>query len=305
MGDHLTKAAGDESVVVWRDGAIAARCGCWWHETPSYDGLRTGVIGQYAARDAEAGAAVLSQACDVLARAGCAAAVGPMDGSTWHSYRFIVDRGSEPPFFLEPDAPDEWPNQWTSVGFEPIATYSSSITERLDVEPPSVSRAIRRLAAAGMSFRRFDAGRAERELRQLFELSSVSFRRSFLYTPIAYDRFESQYAALLPILRPELVLVAEREETAVGFVFAFPDLLQARRSPSIDTVVIKTLAVHPSVAGTGIGGVLVALVHRQAHALGFRRAIHALMHDDNVSRGLSGRFARPFRRYALFAKRLA
>ena len=35
-----------------------------------------------------------------------------------------------------------------------------------------------------------------------------------------------------------------------------------------------------------------------------RRAIHALMHDGNASRRISDRFARPFRRYALFAKAL-
>jgi hypothetical protein len=53
-----------------------------------------------------------------------------------------------------------------------------------------------------------------------------------------------------------------------------------------------------------LGGVLVAQVHRRAHEGGYRRVIHALMHDDNRSRRLSDRFARPIRRYALFAKKL-
>jgi GNAT superfamily N-acetyltransferase len=297
--------AADEAVAVRRDGSMAGQCSCWWHGTPEYDGLKTGVIGQYSAADAAAGAAVLSKACDVLARAGCAIAIGPMDGSTWQRYRFIVDRGAEPPFFLEPDTPDDGPVQWMWSGFQPIASYSSAMTDRLDVEPPAVPRAVRRLAAAGISIRPFDASRAECELRTLFDLASVSFRRNFLYTPIAYDQFQPQYAGLLPLLSPELVLMAERDGAVLGFVLAVPDMLQAGRSSAIDTVVIKTLAVHPSVEGTGIGGVLVAMVHRHARALGFRRAIHALMHDVNTSRGLSGRFARPFRRYALFAKRLA
>jgi GNAT superfamily N-acetyltransferase len=304
MGDRMIPAA-DETVAVRRDGAIVGQCSCWWRETPAYGGLKTGVIGQYAASEAAAGAAVLAQASRVLARAGCAVAIGPMDGSTWHRYRFIVDRGAEPPFFLEPDAPDDDPIQWVSDGFQPIATYSSAVTERLDVEPRAVPRALRRLAAAGISIRPFDAGRMEGELRQLFALASVSFCRNFLYTPIAYDQFRSQYAALLPALRPELVLMAERDGAVLGFVLAVPDMLQGSRSPAIDTVIVKTLAVHPSVAGAGIGGVLVAMAHRHARALGFRRAIHALMHDANPSNGLSGRFARPFRRYALFAKRLA
>lgn len=297
--------AADETLAVRRDGEIAGQCSCWWRGTPSYDGLKTGVIGQYAAADAAAGAAVLSEACGVLARAGCAVAIGPMDGSTWQRYRFIIDRGAEPPFFLEPDAPDDGPVQWRSGGFRPIATYSSAMTERLDVEPRVVPRARRRLAAAGISIRPFDTARMECELRRLFDLASVSFCRNFLYTPIAYDQFRSQYAALLPVLRPELVLMAERDGVVLGFVLAVPDMLQAARGAAIDTIVVKTLAVHPSLEGAGIGGVLVAMAHRQARELGFRRAIHALMHDANTSRGLSGRFAWPFRRYALFAKGLA
>jgi hypothetical protein len=39
--------------------------------------------------------------------------------------------------------------------------------------------------------------------------------------------------------------------------------------------------------------------------MGFRRAIHALMHETNVSRRLSDRYARTMRRYALFSRPLA
>ncbi len=42
-----------------------------------------------------------------------------------------------------------------------------------------------------------------------------------------------------------------------------------------------------------------------AHTLGFKRAIHALMHEDNVSQTMSRRYrSKPIRRYALFAKQL-
>jgi hypothetical protein len=53
-----------------------------------------------------------------------------------------------------------------------------------------------------------------------------------------------------------------------------------------------------------LGGLLVALVQREASRLGFRRAIHALMHDTNASRRISDRSARTFRRYALLSKAL-
>ena len=50
--------------------------------------------------------------------------------------------------------------------------------------------------------------------------------------------------------------------------------------------------------------VLVGMVQRKAYELGYRRAIHALMHERNVSQNISRRYARPIRRYALFARAL-
>ena len=46
------------------------------------------------------------------------------------------------------------------------------------------------------------------------------------------------------------------------------------------------------------------MCQRAAHQLGYTRAIHALMHEQNASRNLSRRFAQPMRRYALFGKAL-
>ena len=54
----------------------------------------------------------------------------------------------------------------------------------------------------------------------------------------------------------------------------------------------------------GLGNLLMARCQEAARALGFRRVIHALMHETNHSLKLSSRYAKPFRRYTLFARRL-
>ncbi len=48
----------------------------------------------------------------------------------------------------------------------------------------------------------------------------------------------------------------------MGFMFAIPDLLQARRGVPIDTVILKTIAVDPAMSGMGLGGALMDLVQR-------------------------------------------
>ena len=103
--------------------------------------------------------------------------------------------------------------------------------------------------------------------------------------------------------------MAEREGRPVGCLFALPDWAQAQRGQSIDTIVIKTVAVLPLAVKhgrelAGLGNALVARCHADAATLGYSRAIHALMHDANNSRNLSGRYAQPMRRYVLLAKPL-
>jgi ribosomal protein S18 acetylase RimI-like enzyme len=294
----------DRSLLAVRHGSLVARCSCWWRETAAQVGIRIGAIGHYAASDGDASAALLSRACQLLAQAGCATAVGPMDGTTWRPYRFVVDRGSEPPFFLEPQNPPDWPGQWASAGFSPLAFYTSAVNHDLNAEDLRSSGAAARLAAAGISIRAFDPAQPDVELRRIFALSTRCFSRNLLYSPIAEGEFLEQYRALLPYVRPEMILLAEREGTLVGFVVALPDVLQARAGVAVDTVVVKTVGVDPGGSGMGLGGLLVALVQREASRLGFRRAIHALMHDTNASRRISDRSARTFRRYALLSKAL-
>jgi GNAT superfamily N-acetyltransferase len=291
--------APDRSILAVREGALVARCSCWWRARTSYDDAepRTGIIGHYAAVDRPAGEAVLRRACDVLESAGCAIAAGPMDGTTWRRYRFIIERGDEPPFFLEPDHPGDWPEHWSGAGFSPLATYTSAVTHQLDVDHVHTSGTLERLSSAGISIREFDVAQPDAELRRIYQLAKVSFTRNLLYSPIVEDEFLEDSRALLPVLRPELVLIAERDGVPAGFLFAVPDMLSSR-----DTVIIKTAAVDPRESGRGVAGALVALVHRRARQLGYRRAIHALMHETNVSRRVSDRYARTFRRYALLSK---
>jgi GNAT superfamily N-acetyltransferase len=296
--------APDRHLALLDGSSLLARCSCWWTAAPQRLGERFGVIGHYAAATQAAGAILLDRACETLAAAGCTVAAGPMDGNTWRRYRFVTERGDAPPFFLEPDNPDDWPAHWTSAGFTPLATYTSALNDNLATAVDRSEAARERLADAGIIVTTLDPGRAQEELRRIYALSLLAFSRNFLYTPIAEAEFLAQYGAVLPVVRPELVLLAERDHDLVGFIFAIPDMLQAYRGEIVDTVILKTMAVHPSVSGMGLGGLLMDDVQRAARDLGFRRAIHALMHEDNTSRALSTRYARTFRRYTLFSRPL-
>ena len=304
----------DESWVMHDgSGGVAARCSLWWRSAPSYPNHRVGLIGAYEGRDCSAAVRLLGHACDRLAEEGCTLAVGPMDGNTWSRYRLVTERGSEPSFFMEPDNPPDWPAHFGAASFEQFAGYVSALCTDLHLRDPWTERAATRAAAAGIRIRTLDPDPANLtgELRRIHAVSLASFKDNLLYSPLAEDAFLARYAPLRQLLCHELVFIAEhvgggvgRESEPVAFLFALPDILRVRRGGPADTVIFKTIAVLPEWRWLGLSGILMARCQERAAEMGFKRAIHALMHEDNQSRRISERTAAPMRRYALYAKEL-
>lgn len=301
--EMLDRSCADAHWMLDRGDSIRARCSLWWSNTPHVPGHRVGIVGHYAARDADAAMHLLQLACGELARQGCTLAVGPMDGSTNRQYRLLTERGTEPLFFLEPDNPDDCPDHFTRSGFVALANYYSALQIGLDRVDPRVPALAERFTAQGVVIRNLDVAHFEDELHRIYHVVSASFRDNFLASPIGEEDFLDQNRLLQPYVRPELVLLAEREGEPVGFIFVIPNWLQAQRGAAIDTIVVKTLAVHPAYGGKGLGTLLSGRVQEIAHNLGYKRAIHALMYEGNISRRISrANEGQIIRRYTLYAK---
>ncbi len=285
---------------------VVGRCSLWWQQPLHHAGNQIGLVGHYATVDAASGQQLLANACKELAARGCTLAVGPMDGNTWRGYRFVTAGNDEPPFLLEPANPPEWPQQFMEYGFKPLANYYSSLDDRLDEEDdPQARRAARRMADMGVTLRSLEPVHFTQELKAIYRIVAASFRGGFLYQPVSEAEFVAQYEQIRPYVRPELVTIAMHEERPIGFIFTLPDALPARLGLPIETAVMKTLAVLPDRRFAGLGTHLGIVNRRTAYALGYRRMIHALMHESNKSRSISARYASTiFRRYTLFARPL-
>lgn len=291
-------------VLIRKERELAGHCSLWWKDVPDYPQEKLGFIGHYGAEEPAAGTLLLQAACQQLAAAGCTLAIAPIDGNTWQRYRLLIERGSEPIFCLEPDNPDEWREHFSQQGFTPIARYSSALNENLTFVDSGLEQIANRLETEGITIRSIQLENIESELSRIHAIASVSFRYNFLYKLIDEAALIAQYKPLLPYINPELVLIAEHANKTVGFLFAIPDLLQAQRGETINTIIIKTVAVLPQRPYRGLGHFLVARCQQKAASLGFTRAIHALMHDANPSHNLSQKYAKPIRHYALLSKPL-
>lgn len=302
---RLAQTGAEEHWLLAAGQDLLARCSLWWSGTPPLEGQRTGFIGHFCARDADSTQRLLDHVCVRLREAGCGIAIGPLDGNTFRRYRFITERGSEPPFFLEPDNPDAYPGWWLAAGFAARAEYCSALVTDLTIEVPGSAEIDSRLAERGITLRTMEPGDFASELRRIYRVAAPAFADAFLASPFTEEDYLAQYLPLQHLVTPKAVLLAEQGDRPAGFMFNLPDLAQQQRGEAISTLIVKTFAVHPDFAGQGIGQALWVRTHRLARELGFTRAIHALMSADNRSLTMSRHQAAIFRRYTLYARTLA
>jgi len=295
--------------ILGKTGEVRAHCSLWWRHAPALSGHRSGAIGHYASADDDAAAVLLDAAMVRLRENGCKFAIGPMDGNTWRRYRFVTGDGliqpPVPPFFLEPVNPPQWPQQFERAGFEKLAEYYSALNSDLARPDDRIEPMAARLENGGVRIHSAAGTDLCVQLKRIYEVSRIAFARNFLYTELPEEDFVAQYTQLLERIRPELLLLAERDRELVGYLFAIPDFAQAARGCAMDTFLIKTVAILPHADLRGLGGVLVSRAQQAGHALGFRRCIHALMHEGNVSRRISGHYAETMRRYTLYSREIS
>lgn len=288
----------DTHLVLPAPDGCRARCSLWWTGTPAYEDHTVGLVGHYAAADADAARTLLSQALDRLRNAGYTYAIGPMDGATWFTYRFVTGGTDRSPFFLEPVHPASYPRHFAENGFSPVEEYVSAYAPSLNDEPPPSP-------PVDVTVHPLDPQRPDADLSRLYDLIVDSFVDNVLYTPIERERFVGLYRGLLPSIEPSLARLAETPDgRLVGVAFLVPDHNQAARGEPVDTVIAKTLAVHPDVAGQGLGSWLLHEAQWTARRQGYTRALHALMHETNRSRRISQHYGDVIRRYTLFGQDL-
>ena len=229
---------------------------------------------------------------------GCTKIFAPLGDSTWNTYRNIIWSTERPLFFRE-NVCVESPQFWLDNGYQIEEHYVSTHTShREQIQRCETSSA--RAQGQGwriVSIREYPLQQA---LEQCHDIVNQSFVESPFFTPISREAFVHSYSQILSQLDSRLLLLAVHPDGNIGgFCLAYPDL----QNPSYNEVILKTLAVHPMCAGSGVGMYLTSEMHKIAESLGYTGGgIHALMWQNSRSQHMTQ--GTVIRRYGLFAKQL-
>ena len=301
--------------LVEQDGRTLGRCAARLRADST-----TGTIGFFeCVNDIDACRLVLDAAERWLNQGGATRVLGPMDGDTWHRYRFSLGPLDVSPFLKEPYNPLYYPVLWQACGYAELDRYLSAAMIDPAGSLQNLAPILRRVRRHGYTFRMIHKDRLDQELPILHRLSLEIFADNRQYTPISEPSFRRLYDGIQVLLVPPLCqFCCAPDGTEIGFVFCYPDYADAVRAMRgrsgwlaslkfllcrrTTRVCIKSLGCLPRYRGVGAGPALVALALEQIVALGYREALMCLMHSQNDSRRLDGGSSLPFREYALYEK---
>lgn len=260
---------------------------------PMWDGAPSATLGAFSCKTSEGGKDVLDQAVDFVRSQGGQQILGPMDGDTWHSYRYVTQTDDSPAFLMEPDGKSTELEALKQAGFTQVSSYFSArvpLAETTQNQPA---------ATVEFVIEPWDGENPEALFDQVFELSVQAFSKNAFYKSISREAFLAMYMPMVPLLKRELIFFARRpDQSLAGFLFGTPNYAEG---PKPSSAILKTYASLTK----GAGQHLAYAFHNAARLAGYKTAIHALIHDDNLSALRSAsEGADVFRRYGLFGLKL-
>ena len=225
--------------------------------------------------------------------------IGPLNGTTWDSYRF---KGADDPpsFFLEVANPAYYNKLFREAGFKEIKSYSSFLEKPIKPMPERVKKREQELFDAGIRIRTIDPNQYERDLSMIHELSHKCFKDNFLFTSHSFSDYIQKYSMLEGIARPELTLMAEDGDRLVGFVFMIDDIFCNTEK----RIIFKTYASLSDERYHGLGTVLAQRLLAILLADGYESAMRSLIVDGSLSSRIAGTDNPVYRKYYLYGLRI-
>lgn len=268
-----------------------------------YKNKKAACIGNYeCVNDATISKKILETAIKAAKKLNAEYIIGPMNGSTWDTYRFSLHHDA-PNIFLEPYHHLYYNEQFKTVGFGLVSRYFSSKDVDLNYDFPHVLEAEKTFRAQGVSFKNIGKADFEHELGRLYDFNLSAFQTNFLYTPISKTDFISKYAPVKSIIESDFLIVAEdKNQSLIGFFFCLPDFANTTEKSSL---VIKTIARHPAPEWRGLGHVIGNFIYKNAIKNGYQSIIHAFMMEDGYSKAISQNYSgRVYKNYGLYGMEL-
>jgi len=182
---------------------------------------RAGLLGLYECIDDERVAtALLTTACDRLRNLRCNMAIGPVDFSIWHDYRFMTSGFGSYTMPGEPRNPVHHPAQWEQFGFSPNAHWTTYLYDRPALEPfpPGLKNhddLSRKLGYRTVPMSQFPDNVL---MQEVYRILMPSYRTFPLYVPLTQEEFITHHRLMPKLIQKNTSFLLQNPSgQTVGF----------------------------------------------------------------------------------------
>jgi len=282
-----------------------------WHNRPDYNGRKTSYIGnvniheKYRKNDNQ----LFNKIFEGLKKEGIETIIGPLNGTTWNTYRYVTEKGNGRPFLLEPWNEDYSVSLFKKLDFKHLAGYISTVMEGMNSNGrKNLNKKIEKLKKFDY-YKDIKVESAENKdlmavLNKVYDLTVEAFKNNFLYSELEREIFLKMYLSYEDKIIKKFFKMLYFKDELIGYVFGIPDYTELGYKGKIDTIILKTIAVSPEYNGKGMGYILINSLVEEAEKEGYENVIYALMHESNVSKNIGLLLGNVLRRYTLFIKEL-
>ena len=282
-----------------------------WHNRPDYNGRKTSYIGnvnihEKYRKDEEQ---LFNKIFEELKKEGIETIIGPLNGTTWNTYRYVTEKGNGKPFLLEPWNEDYSVSLFEKLDFKHLAGYISTVMEGMNSDGrKNLNKKIEKLKKFDY-YKDIKVESAENKdlltvLNKVYDLTVEAFKNNFLYSELEREIFLKMYMSYEDKIVKKFFKMLYLKGELIGYVFGIPDYTELGHKGKIDTIILKTIAVSPEYNGKGMGYILINSLIEEAEKEGYENVIYALMHESNVSKNIGLLLGNILRRYTLFIKEL-
>ena len=282
-----------------------------WHNRPDYNGRKTSYIGnvniyEKYRKDEEQ---LFNKVFEELKKEGIETIIGPLNGTTWNTYRYVTEKGSRKQFLLEPWNEDYSVSLFEKLDFKHLAGYISTVMEGMNSDGrKNLNKKIEKLKKFDY-YKDIRVESAENKdlltvLNKVYDLTVEAFKNNFLYSELEREIFLKMYLSYEDKIIKKFFKMLYLRDELIGYVFGIPDYTELGYKGKIDTIILKTIAVSPEYNGKGMGYILINSLIEEAEKEGYENVIYALMHESNVSKNIGLLLGNMLRKYTLFIKEL-
>lgn len=294
-----------EFFIAWRDGEpVGTICTAEDRATNEHGRRRDCMIGFFeCVNDYAVAEAMFQHAAQWAVRRGLDALYGPFNLDYEDSYGVLIEGRDRPPALFCGHTPPYYQDFFERFGFQPARGDNLAYAIELDDTTPAARRLFRladRIRERGeIRVREADLDHWDEEIDRVLYLLNAALAHLPDFIGWRRDALVTMLEPFRRIVDPELVLFAEVEGRAVGWLPGIPNLNEAfihanglrypwdylklwwhmRRQP--ECLAVKSVLVLPEYWGTGVSVLLFAEMGRRAKAKGYRWLDLSLTSEDN------------------------